>query len=497
MTLARILVLATCTLLAGCRGAARPPRSAPAPHMVTAPLPVATPELASWIDTYASGFGREWGPAYAPSGYLVVAKDGVPIVSRAYGKPSPNARTNRIGPSTRFQIGSLTKQFTAVAVLQLVDKKRAKLTDTIRTYVPELPPSFDAVTLQHLLTQTSGIASYTSDPALTSIKHEKIPRSRILASFTGAPLAFRPGEKFDYSNSNYFLLGLVLEKVTGTTYEEALQASVLRPAGMARSSTAFDPTAFDSASGTVVDEKEQIRLVDTWDTPLPFAAGALRSSAIDLLAWDRALASGRLLRPETETRRTTPEKDDYACGVIVRMRNGHRVEWHNGGVEGFSSYFARVPDLGLAVVFLSNSGQFDATTFGSDVTKMILDAKALPPRDERPIGAIDPAVAASLAGTYDLLPASREKLEAKLPKALLDSVASMTIAVDEKRLSVKPSGHPSPFLAFPARDRAPAFFTKTSGIELVPSLDASGKVTGFRFEQAGLVLDYVRSTRGT
>ncbi|MDB4933097.1 MAG: Beta-lactamase, partial [Labilithrix sp.] len=221
-------------------------------------------------------------------------------------------------------------------------------------------------------------------------------------------------------------------------------------------------------------------------TPLPFAAGALRSTAIDMLAWDRALASGRLLGAEFERKRTTPEKDDYAYGVAIATKSGHRIEAHSGGIEGFSSFFARVPDLGIAVVFVCNSDAFDASEFGHSVTKMIVEAKPVVPKPERAIGALDAARAAQLAGTYDLVPASRDKIAAKLPKEILDGIATMTIGVEGQRIAVKANGQP-PFFAFPAKDGT-TFFTKSSGIEIFPS------VTGFRLEQQGIVLDYVRAS---
>ena len=501
----RVAVAASIVLATGC-GAA--PRRAPtmAHAAPTAPLPVQAADLASWIDAYAGGFGKEWGPAFAPTGYLMVAKDGAPIVSRAYGKANP-ATGAAIGPSTQFQLGSVTKQFTAVAVLQLAEKKRVNLTDSIRAYVAGLPPEFDAVTLHHLLTHTSGIANYTADRELMATRDEHLPRARVVASFAAKPLAFRPGAKFDYSNSNYFLLGLVIEKASGKTYEEYLQADVLGPANMLRSTTSYDAHTFDAAVGTSVDGHEKVTAVHVWNTPLLFAAGALRSTAIDMLAWDRALTTGRLLNADSERRRITPEKEDYACGVDVETKGGYRIESHGGRIDGFRSYFARVPAIGVAVVFLSNSEDFDAGAFGGAVTKMIVEAKPLPPRVERPIGVLDAALAANLVGNYELVPASREKLADKLPAAILDSVAKMTVTVDGPHIVVKANGQ-SPFLAFPGKDKAaPSFFTKTSGIELVPALDAgapgapgapgTGHVRGFRIEQHGLVIEFARATPDT
>ena len=497
------LAVAVAVTSGGCAAA---PRRAPPPPAAptTAPLPEPAADLTAWVDSYASGFGKEWGPAFAPTGYLTVAKDGAPIVARAYGKANPKTGA-AIGPSTQFQLGSVTKQFTAVAVLQLAEKKRVNLTDSVRTYVAGLPPEFDAVTLHHLLTHTSGIANYTADRELMMLHDEHLPRGRVVESFAQKPLAFRPGEKFDYSNSNYFLLGLVIEKVSGKTYEEYLQANILGPAYMPRTTTAFDAHTFDAAVGTRVDEHEKIVPVGVWNTPLPFAAGALRSTAIDMVAWDRALASGKLLSAESERIRTTPEKEDYACGVDVEMRSGYRVESHGGRIDGFRSFFARVPAIGVAVVFLSSSEDFDASAFGGAVTKMIVEAKPHAPHVERAVGALDPALVAELAGSYDLVPASREKLASKLPAAVLDSVAKMTVSAEgaSARIVVKPSGQ-SAFFAFPARDAArsaPVFFTKTSGIEVLPTIPprwpAEGHVTAVRLVQAGLVLEYARATPGT
>ena len=502
--LARVAVASTLLLAAGCGARPRlaPATSALAPK-TTAPLPASTADLTAWIDAYAGGFGREWGPAFAPTGYLMVAKDGVPIVTRSYGKANPKSGAT-IGPSTQLQLGSVTKQFTAVAVLQLAEKKRVNLTDPVRAHVAGLPREFDAVTLHHLLTHTSGIANYTADPELMALHDPHLPRERVVASLAGKPLAFAPGARFDYSNSNYFLLGMVIEKVSGKTYEEYLQANVLGPARMLRSTTAFDAHTFDAALGTMVDASEKVRVVDVWDTPLPFAAGALRSTAIDMVAWDRALTSGKLLNDDSERRRTTPEKDDYAYGVAVETKSGYLVESHGGRIEGFRSFFARVPAVGVAVVFLSNSENFDASAFGGAVTKMIVEARPRAPKVERPVGVLDAALAARLAGAYELSPASREKLAPKLPAAVLESVAKMTVTVDGGHIVVKASGQPA-FVAFPGADRsAPSFFTKISGIVLVPAVDAASanpstgdRVSGFRIEQAGLEIDFVRATPGT
>jgi hypothetical protein len=156
-----------------------------------------------------------------------------------------------------------------------------------------------------------------------------------------------------------------------------------------------------------------------------------------------------------------------------------------------------VPDLGVAVVFLCNSDAFDASAFGHAVTNMIVSAKAVPPKVERAIGrrVIDAVLVETIAGEYDLLPTSREKLSPKVPSAVLDGVAKMSVTSEKSRVRVKANGQPA-FLAFPAIDKR-ALFTKKSRIEIFPVVDAGGQVTGLRIEQEGLVLEYARVTRGT
>ena len=491
--LAVVVSLGAC----GSPAATKPP--ADAPQKVTAPMisrptnlpppPYGTAEkLGAWLDAYAAGYGSEWGPAYEPNGYVVIARGGVPVVARAYGKANPRTGAPA-DESTRFRIGSLTKQFTAVAILKLDEDKKLSLTDDVRKWVPALPPSFGGITLSHLLTQTTGIASYTQDEALMSARNEPATPGRVLATFTNKPLAFKPGAKFEYSNSNYFLLGLVVERASGVTFERYLQANVLGPAGLTRTSTVDDPGAPDTAVGMTTDSEDNVTEAKPIDMSIPFAAGALRSTAHDLLSWDAALSAHALIDAAHETIRTTPAKDGYACGVLIGEKHGQTVEQHNGGIDGFSSSLARVPALGITVVVLMSSESFATDTFASAVLSMTLEGKPVRPHKERKVMPYDHTIADHLAGDYAISDASKVMLTPMLPKAVLDSVLTTAIVDDGKRVRMKPVGQGT-FTLFLGENGV--FFTKQSAIEVTPDKDDQGRIPGFGLKQGGLAIDYVR-----
>jgi len=358
--------------------AALPP-VAPLPAAAAAtaePLPTPLPErLGEWIDAYVSALSRTRGEASAFNGYVMVARDGKPVFAKSYGLA--NRETGAIADSdTRFRIGSITKQFTAVAVLQLAERGNLHLDDALARYVPGLPFG-DHVALYHLLTQTSGITSYTDVAALMKEHDKPHTRAQVLASFADTPLAFEPGTQFQYSNSNYFLLGMVIEKTTGGSYEDYLQRNVLGPAGMTRTSTIDAPDAPNTAVGYTVRDGAIVPAGPV-DMSLPFAAGALRSTPGDLVKWDRALAGDTLLGEASRRRMLSPMHDGYAYGVEVEAIAGRQVVEHNGGINGFTSQLSRVPSEGLVVAVLSNIESHDPDQIAEAILKMALEGTEVP-----------------------------------------------------------------------------------------------------------------------
>ena len=333
-------------------------------------------DLSASIDAYTKGFGSRYGAAYAPSGVLVVAHEGKTIVTRAYGKtklPDGAAPT----ASTRFRLGSITKPIVAVAAMKMVEDKTWTLDDSIKKWVPELPDAFKATTLRALLSQTSGVPSYTDPGGLIDRRMEDVPQKDVIAWLAKHPPAAPEGggqRPFTYSNSNYYLVGVAIERATKGTLEQALGKYVFTPAGM----KATGPQAGGSdAVGYKRTVRDELVAADVVSNALPFGAGYLRSSAEDLVALDRALAAGPLLSEGSKTKMWTPVGKDYGLGWVVGDIGGSKVEWHNGVIDGFSSFFGRAPDQKIAVAFVGNVADFDGTKLGLDVLKMAMTGSSV------------------------------------------------------------------------------------------------------------------------
>ncbi len=493
--LSLLLISSSISGLSGCGAAA--PAEPVAPVAPSAAAPVAQPlapsappayrseaELAAAIDAYVGAFGKNWGEGFQATGYVAVAKDGKVVYGRPFGF-ADRSQKKPADADTRFRIGSLTKQFTAVGILRLVDQGKLSLRDSIVRYLPEAPNGWTEITLHHLLTHTSGIPSYTDVESLMRERDRAHGHAEILASFVGQPLHFRPGEKYEYSNSNYYLLGMVAERASGEPYDLFMQHQVFGPAGMLRTSTVDSPDAPDTAVGYSVDPEGELVPTPLIDMSVPFAAGSLRSTVNDLIAWDQALYGDALLTPESKKALFTPFKDDYAYGFSYSDVEGHEVYSHSGSIDGFSSYAARVPKDNLYVVALMSSEAVPARNIGKTVLGMVLTGKWAEPQEERPVVAFDPAEVDKMVGLYRLTDASLKDLTGKLPKDVLLGIVTMTLSKTSKGgLFMKPLGQ-SGISVFRGEDGS--LFTKRSGITLVVK---DGKVT---LRQAGLEVFYERA----
>jgi CubicO group peptidase (beta-lactamase class C family) len=286
-------------------------------------------------------------------GSVLVAKGETVLFSKAYGSANLEWNTSN-ATNTKFRIGSLTKQFTAAAVLLLEERGKLNVEDPVKKYYPDAPSSWDKVTLFHLLTHTSGIPDYTTFPEFESLSTLRTTPDQLVKTFRDRPLEFVPGEEMHYSNSGYVLLGTIIEKVSGTTYERFLDENIFKPLGMkdsgydsnsaiiARRAAGYGP----GPSGPV-----NARYVDM---TTPYAAGGLYSTTEDLLRWEGALFGRRVLSAASLETLTTPAKSDYAFGLEVTKKSGRSVFQHGGTINGFSSRLAYFPDNKVTVVALSN-----------------------------------------------------------------------------------------------------------------------------------------------
>ncbi|MCI0668751.1 MAG: beta-lactamase family protein [Methylococcaceae bacterium] len=263
----------------------------------------------------------------------------------------PNSAT------TKFRLGSVTKQFTAAAILLLEERDKLHEGDPVSKYIKGVPAAWQAITLRHLLTHTSGIPDFTELPA--NYKEWKIfglAPSMLFERIRDLPLDFKSGERFKYSNTGYVLLGWIVELVSGQTYREFVKQNIFDPVGMVDSgydsSVAIIP---QRASGYEArSDARGLRNANYIDMRTPHGAGGLYPTTGDLLKWTQALFGGKLLQPSSLERMITPDKDGYAFGLRVGTINGRKRFAHAGGIDGFGSFLAYFPASGVTIVVLSN-----------------------------------------------------------------------------------------------------------------------------------------------
>jgi CubicO group peptidase (beta-lactamase class C family) len=335
-------------------------------------------------------------------GSVLVARGGEVLLSKGYGSANlewniPNA------PDTKFRLGSITKQFTAAAILLLEERGKLTTGDPVKKFMPDAPAAWDKITIFHLLTHTSGIPSFTGFPDYQSLKPIATTPEKLIDRFRDKPLEFEPGEKWSYSNSGYVLLGYLLEKASGESYEDFVQTNFFEPLGMKDS-------GYDSNSAVILRRaagyargKDGPVNAEFIHMSIPFSAGALYSTTEDVLRWEQGLFGGKVLSAESLTKMTTPFKSDYACGVGVRTVGGHKVIDHGGGIEGFNTFLAYYPEDKLTVVALSNLNGPAPAQIATKLAAVARGETVELPSERKEI-TVAPEILAQYVGTYELAP---------------------------------------------------------------------------------------------
>jgi len=304
--------------------------------------------VATRVDSLVAAFQRQ---SSAPGISVAVVRAGRDtLVLRGYGLADAENGVPAT-PETVYAIASVTKQFTAAAVLQLAQDGRLSLDDPVGRYLPALPAELRPLLVRQLLNHTSGV------PEHTVLLADEVSPDSVVALAAREPPAFTPGTQWAYSNVGYLILGMLVERVSGEPYARYLETRVFRPAGLAA-------TRHCGVEGLIPHRARGYELHDTlvnapYNSPTPlFAAGALCSTAGDLAAWNRALATGRVVAPGWLARMTTPEgaarEKGYGYGLIVARVDGRRIFGHSGQFAGFRSANLYLPDDSLSVTVLSN-----------------------------------------------------------------------------------------------------------------------------------------------
>jgi D-alanyl-D-alanine carboxypeptidase len=374
----------------------------PSQSLAATKTPVATP--AARMDALL----KAAYPADKPGAAAIVVKDGGVVFRKAYGMASLELGVP-LQPDMVFRLGSITKQFTATAIMMLVEEGKLALDDPIEKHLPGYPTQGHRITIEHLLTHTSGIQSYTDIPGwMTSKVLAEMSVQELIDGFKKEPMQFAPGERYRYNNSAYVLLGAIIEKASGKSYESFLKERIFEPLGMKGTYYGSnEPIIAKRVSGYTADAKAP-KTARYLSMTQPYSAGALVSSVDDLALWDAALYTEKLLRRSSLERMWTPyaTKDGkstrYGYGWAVSELRGRRAIEHGGGIFGFSTYATRLPDERLYVAVLCNSDN-PATAPGLVAKK--LAALALGDPFPEPVAvALDPQVLRRYVGVYRVDP---------------------------------------------------------------------------------------------
>jgi CubicO group peptidase (beta-lactamase class C family) len=310
------------------------------------------------------------------NGAALVAEKGNVILKNGYGMANfewqiPNT------PDTKFRLGSITKQFTSMLVMQLVAEGKIKLDEKMTTYLPDYrKDTGDRITVRMLLNHTSGIPSYTSRPDIREISRTPVNVNEFVKKYASGDLEFEPGTKWAYNNSGYFILGAMLEKVAGKPYEQQLKERIFDPIGM--DSTGYDhrETILPKRASGYILGPAGYRNAAYLDMSVPYAAGSLYSTVEDLFKWDRALYTDKLLAPQFKAMLWTPGLQHYGFGWLIDTmtlddeKTKAAFVAHNGGIDGFSTSLVRFPDTQDFVVLLDNTSRGDVL---DDIGKSIAD----------------------------------------------------------------------------------------------------------------------------
>ena len=295
------------------------------------------------------------------SGTILIAKDGAPILSKGYGMANyelgvPNS------PKTVFKIASLTKQFTAMAIMQLQERGKLNVNDKACRYLDACPAAWQAITIHQLLTHTSGIPNFSSNPDWDEkISIQPFTRKGFVDVFRDAPLEFVPGEKFKYSNSGYYLLGLIVERASSKSYADFLRDEIFQPLGM-NSSGLEDSRRLvpNLASGYYWSMNSFIK-APYMHLVSSYGNGGLYSNVGDLLLWDSALYTDKLVSRKSRDEMFTPDKKEYGYGWRIGKKFDRPTTEHSGSSNGFSTFILRFPSEHVTVIVLSNSDSTSAT----------------------------------------------------------------------------------------------------------------------------------------
>lgn len=398
------------------------------------------------------------------NGAVLVAQKGEVLLQTARGFRDAEQKVAHDAGSV-FQVGSLTKQFTAAVIMQLVQEKKLSLQDRLEKFFPGFTNG-DRITIEHLLTHTSGIYNYTND---TTVMRGDVTRAysqkEMVDLFRSYKSDFEPGNGWNYSNSAYSLLGYIIANVTGKSYEQNVRERILTPLGM--TSSGFDYThlrAANKSQGYFSLASAKPVTAPIVDSTIAYAAGSLYSTVGDLYKWERAIYTNTILPQTTWKQVFTPYRNKYGYGWIIDSAFGKQITAHSGGIHGFASYIFRFPEEEQVVIAIDNSSSRDLSKMARSLAAIALDQPYELPAVKKQVD-LATSVLQQYVGEYQLAP-----------------TFSITVTLDGNQLKGQATGQPV-FELFPEKENL--FFLKVVDAKVEFVKDETGKVTELILHQNG------------
>ncbi len=463
---AAVCLLVIASLSTGTRGNAQ-----------SSSAPALTPEQISSIDQYVTA---EMAKEHIPGAQVGIYSRGQILLAKGYGLADIELNVP-VKPETLFQSGSVGKQFVSATVMMLVEEGKVGLDDSITKYFPDAPATWKPILIKNLLSHTSGLAEYESDertgPNGPFYMRLDFTEDQLLQKIEALPIEFAPGDKWNYRNTNYVLLGIMIHKVTGKFYADYLAERIFQPLGMTSTRLISDADIIPNRSSGYELHGDKLQNQD-WVSPTfnSTADGALYFNVLDLAKWDGALYGTTLLKQSSLDRIWTvyplndgkPNPAHYGFGWEINAMNGHKVIEHGGAWQGFTCDISRYVDDSLTVVVLTNldAGHARPEKIAHTVAGLVNPALMPPPPKEHKEVAIDPKLFDGYVGTYQLAPNF-----------------TITVTREDDHLFLQATGQ-SKFQVFPEGNRD--FFLKVADAQVTFVTDSTGRATELVLHQGGV-----------
>ncbi|HLK28890.1 MAG TPA: serine hydrolase [Puia sp.] len=404
------------------------------------------------------------------NGSALIAQKGTILLEKGYGYR--NALINTLNDSnTIFQIASLTKQFTSALILQLQEQGMLLVHNKLSKYIPDYPNG-DSITIENLLTHTSGIHNFNDEAFMKNNATKPMKLESIIALFKNAPPDFKSGTNYNYSNSNYILLGFIIEKITGKSYYQNIWERILQPLQMNHSGFDFASLkSTDKATGYSKLNAKNKKPAQILDSSILYAAGGMYSTVRDLYKWDKALYTDKIIHNSSRQKAFTSFKNNYGYGWLIDSAYNKKAVLHEGATPGFTSFIGRILDDSTCIILLDNKQSTGLLKIAEDVNAILNHQPYDFPKPRTEIE-VDSAILKEYTGDYQLSPE-----------------LILTIALEDGQLtaSAKSQGKAELFA-----EKENFFFVKMTDVQIEFTKNALGKVTKLIFYQNGQQLQALK-----